>query len=119
MCRLAYGALGELTPAVLLHLRERFVFEESGRAQREDDLLFDFADFQAIGQADQGGAEIELGVLPVEELQALNEHRGDDEHRVGELVGIANEEAWMLGGGRRHEVQVEAQTGQYLCQTSS
>ena len=62
------------------------------------------------GQPDERRSQIEIGVCPVEALQALDQHRRNDQHRIREFIGVADEEAWVLRRWRRHEVEIHSQS---------
>jgi len=99
---------GEFTTALLLHAREGLVFQKPGVAQGPDEVLRDLADFEVVGEPYQHGAQIEIGFLPVETAQALDQNRGDDQHGVRKTIGIADEKSGVFGRRGRHEIQVQA-----------
>ena len=72
------------------------------------------ADFEFAGDPHQRRAQVQIRLLAVEALQALHQHRRNDQHRVGEPVWIADEQPRVLRRGRRHEVQIHAQAGQWI-----
>ena len=99
------GASGEFPLAARFHLRERFVFQESRRAEGLDQVLFELADLQIAGDADQHGAQVQVGLAAVKAAQALDQGRRDDQHRVGVTIGIADEKPRAVGRRRGTNVQ--------------
>ena len=69
--------------------------------------------------ANQIALQVELGLLAVETLQALDQRRRDNQGDIGVAEGIANQQAGPVWQRRRHEIQVRPQAGQWLGQISS
>jgi len=55
-------------------------------------IVNDISHFQVAGDLDQRGAEVEIGLLAVEAVQAFYQRRRDDDDRLGIAVRIANHE---------------------------
>ena len=113
---LTYWLGGELAPALLLHAGEVFVLQEPRAAQRLHQAFSDFAHVEIAGQSHQHASQIEIGLLPVETRQRFHQQRWNDEHRVGEVVPIADQQPGVVVGRRWHEVEIEAQAWQRLGQ---
>ena len=112
------GASANSLLAGRFHPREGFVFQEPGGAEGVDQVLFQFADLQVAGDAHQHRAQVEVRLPAVEAVQAFDQRRRDDQHRVGIAVGVADKEAWPVGRGGRNEVQGIAQAREWVGQVS-
>ncbi len=108
------GGRGELAVAPVAEFEEGLVLEEAGVGERLDEAFLNAADVQRAGEAHQIGAQVEVGGLAVETLQALHQRGRDDQGGVGIQVGIANQQTGLVLEGRRHEVQVQAELGEPL-----
>ena len=95
----------ERPAALVAHGGEGVVLQEAGGTERVGQLPDDFSHFQGVGQADQQGAEVKFGLLPVEAAEAPGQQRRDDQHGVGIMVRIAKEQARMLGPRRGHGIK--------------
>ncbi len=76
-------------------------------------MLLEFADLDFAGDAHQIRPQIQTGLLAVEASQALHQLRGDEQHGVGKLQRVADEQSGMLGIGGRDEIESQPQTGEW------
>jgi hypothetical protein len=83
---------GKLALPCLFHSGESFIFQEAAGTERLHQTFFDISHFQVAGDLDQRGAEVEIGLLAVEAVQAFYQRRRDDDDRLGIAVRIANHE---------------------------
>ncbi len=72
------------------------------------------AGLQISGRANQFLAEIEFRVIAIEVLKGMRQQGWNDETLLGVAVGIAEEKAGAIFQRRRHEIQIQSQTGQRL-----
>ncbi len=119
VARLADRGGGEFVDALVAHGGEGFVFEEAGLAEGIEEMLFDVADLDFAEGVDEFLAEIERGFFAVEAGEGGNDGRWDEEHRVGELVGVTDEEARTFGVLGGDEVEAEAEAGQLVWHETS
>src|SRR3954453_17666575 len=91
-----------------------FVMQKSGFVQRTGKLLLNRRDVELPGHTHQQFAQIQLRVAAVKELEAGNQWRRYDQHRVRISERIANQQPWLILDWRWHKVQIHPQPGQEL-----
>src|SRR5208283_2936595 len=107
---------GELAPALLFDAGEILVLQESRGAERFDQDSRDVADVEIAGQPYQHSSQIEIGLRPIETRERLDQQWWNNQDRIGKVAAIADQQPWVVGGGRWHEVEIQAQTWQGLGQ---
>jgi hypothetical protein len=102
---LARGRRNKLVHACEALRFEGLVFQETGVAERIEEMLFEFPDLDFARDPNQVRPQIQTGVLAIEARQALHQLRRDEQHGIGKLQRIANQKAGMLGivGGKEIE----------------
>ncbi len=111
VARFPDGGGGEFLNSHVAHGGESVVFEEAGLAEGIEQVFFDVADLDFAEGVDEFLAEVERGPFAVEAGEGGDDGGRDEEHRAGEFVGVANEEAGALGVLGGDEVEAEAQAG--------
>jgi hypothetical protein len=107
----ADGGGGEFVDALIAQGGEGFVFEEPSLAERVEEVLFDIADLDFAEGMDELLAEVERSLFAVEAGEGGDDGGRDEEHGVGEFVGVADEEAGALGVLGGDEIEAEAKAG--------
>src|SRR5579864_5070549 len=111
---LSLGCGRELVDPSDPELLEFLIFQETGGAQRVIEVLLDFADLNFTCNTHQAGAKIERRLLAVKTRQARYQLRRNQEHGVRESKRVPDQQAGILGIGRRHEVQTQPQAGKLV-----
>jgi hypothetical protein len=96
------------------HHFELLVFQESGLAERVDEMLFEIADLDFARDAHQIRAEIQAGLLAIKASHALYQLGRDEKQSIGKFQRVANEQPGMLGIGGRDEIETQTQAGKWI-----
>ena len=106
--RIAFGSRREFTLPRFLHALENLILQKAAFAQRIDEMRRHITDLQIARELRQQRLHVEIGLLAVETLETLHEHRRDDQGHIRVTVGIANQKAGPVGHRRGHEIQISA-----------
>ena len=91
-----------------------FVFEESGGTQRFNKMTLQLCHIQFSGGSDEKRTQVEPGLFSIEALETLNQDWRNDQRGVRILIEITNQQSGPVFDGRRHEIEIHAQTGEGL-----
>jgi hypothetical protein len=92
----------------LFESRTHFVFEEAGLTEAIGQKLRCIADLAGPCQSCELRMQVEARSHAVEEQQAPDQGRGNDQNSIGILKTVANQEPWLAAYVRGHEIQVKS-----------
>ncbi len=99
MTSLAPVRLSELLHRCIAQRQKSIVDQKAGLAQRLHQVLLQFAHLNFAGGLHKALPQVKLRLLTIEAREAGHQGRGNQQHRITEVVGIANEQPRPLGIG--------------------
>jgi hypothetical protein len=99
MTSIAPVRLSKLLHRLIAQRQKSIVDQKAGLAERLHQMLLQFADLDFAGGLNQALPEVELRLLTIEAREAGHQRRRNQQHRIAEVVRIANEQPGPLGIG--------------------